>query len=77
MDEREYHYVITVQYANPNGPGIMGSTRDGVVGGFEPGDTRETVYTEIVKRTCEELGITSCATLFFSLEPNKLGAQDG
>lgn len=77
MNERDYHYVLTLQYDNPNGPGIMASTRDGVVGGFEPGDTRETVYEEIVKRTCEELGITSCVTLFFGLEPNDLGASDG
>ncbi|MFI1562171.1 hypothetical protein ACH4ZX_03755 [Streptomyces sp. NPDC020490] len=77
MAEHEWHYVITLQYQNPNGPGIVASTRDGVVG-FEPGDTREKVYAFIVKRTAEELGVESCVTLFFDLARNDLeGEQDG
>ena len=76
MTDREFHYVITVQYQNPDGPGILGSTRSGVCGP-EPGDTRESMYDAIVSRTAEELGITSCVTLFFSLEPNDVGASDG
>lgn len=71
MAERAYHYVITVQYQNPNGPGVLGSTRSGVCGPDE-GDTRESMYDAIVSHVAEELGITSCVTLFFSLEPNSL-----
>ena len=76
MGSREYHYVITVQYQNPDGYGVMASTRSGVVE-VDPGDTRESVFDEAVQRVRRELGVDASVTLFFALEPNELGAQDG
>lgn len=72
MDEREFFYVITLQYQNPNGTGVTSATCSGVVGGFP---TRRDAYERIVQQNREELGAASCVTLFFSLEPNDLGAQ--
>jgi hypothetical protein len=65
---REFHYIITVQ--RPVGAGTHTQTQEGTYSAA-PGATRQEAYLQIV----DSLGHPGANTLFFSLEPNDLGAS--
>ncbi|MFI7191464.1 hypothetical protein ACIBQ0_17155 [Nocardia nova] len=67
MSTSEWHFILTVQNLTPEG-GIEVSTRDGVFTA-RGGNTREQAFAAIKEKT----GING-TVLFFSLEPNDLGA---
>jgi hypothetical protein len=72
----EYHFVITLQFKKEGTPGLRVNTVTGTTS-VRPGETRQEVYQRLLQGSMERLQTSGASTLFFSLEPNDLGAQDG
>lgn len=69
---RDYHWIITLQHQAPDGR-IGTANGSGIITAGE-GQTRESLYRQIVQHACDQAGIAParCSVLFFSLEPNEL-----
>lgn len=71
MADREYHYVITLQFRKDGEPGVSSNTIEGTVTARRK-DTRQDVYREAYRRACEALEVDNGVTLFCMIEPNAL-----
>lgn len=78
MSGREYHYVMTIQHQHGQAAGVIAqASAEGTITARE-GATRQELYRSIYDHVRAQAGVEGQVwVLFFSLELNDLGAQDG
>ncbi|MEU3161994.1 hypothetical protein ACPCAJ_21155 [Streptomyces griseoincarnatus] len=71
MADREYHFVVTLQFKRDGEPGVFSNTIEGTITAGR-GATRQDLYRDVYARACEALEVSNGVTLFCMIEPNRL-----
>ena len=68
----EYYYIFTVAYTNTGGALSMHTMKGQA--NVVLGTTRESVLEQVYEKMISDMGVSAASIVFFSLEPNRLGA---
>jgi hypothetical protein len=71
MANREYHFVITLQFRKEGEYGNFANTVTGTVAA-KRGETRSSLYQRVLDDAAKAVGATDPVTLFFDLARNDL-----